>query len=477
VKTTLRLLVLAAAALLAPAARAQETAPIASAALADIDRHVHDLASKNGWVSLDALDYLGYFGKAALPALLDGLASVDSNTRVLAAIALGRVPDARSVPRLIEALDDKGGLALNTLTQDGESMQPVYSPPEHTVGQQARLALALITGQRFAKKAEWLAWWANAEATFTPPPLREVEWPRFPEQARWLKGVKVCLDPGHGGDRSKIGFKRGLTYLSEADLNLRVGRYLRDLLVRAGATVSMTREGDQDVSLAERCRIAGKTQSDFFLSIHHNWDPSVEVTKTSTWYHTTPDAKPASIDLARAVQEEVAKVFDPPDTLEVGGLKSDNLIYKTGFGVLRGLPESVPGALCELTYYSNFAMERKLRDLEFNRKEAWGLFLGLVRYLAAGIPRAELVSSDGDLVLQVQDGLEGRGEWQRPFKVFFAEAVVKLDGKVVAHEDDPATGKIKVAAASLDPGEHAVEVLLQNLNGNHSWPRRIAFTR
>lgn len=469
--------ILAALLVLAPLARAEDVAPIATAVQADIERHVHDLGSKNGWVSLDALDYLPYFGRAAVPALLDALASSNSNTRCLACVALARIPDARSVPKLIALLDDGGGLSLNVLSEDGAEIHPVYAPPEHTVKQQAQIALQAITGRRFAKKAEWEEFWAKEGAAFTPKPLEKPEWPRVPAQARWLKGVKICLDPGHGGDRDKLGYKRGLTYLSEADLNLRVARYLRDLLVAHGAVVVMTREGDQDVDLKERCRIAHRERVDFFLSIHHNWSPRFDTTATTTWYHLTPDEKPASMDLARAVQEEVSKAIDPSEPVRSGGLMSDGLMYKSGFGVLRDLPPDVPGALCETTYYSCFSMERKLRDLEFNRTEAWGFFLGLVRYLAAGIPRAEVVATQGGVVLQVFDGLEERGEWAKPWKIFSEHTLVRLDGKVVSHDYDPATGKIRIAGSLVAKGEHSLEVVLVNLNGNHSWPKKLGFTK
>ncbi|HZV03322.1 MAG TPA: N-acetylmuramoyl-L-alanine amidase [Planctomycetota bacterium] len=469
--------------LLAATARAEDTAPVSTAVSGDIERWVKTLGSKNGWISLDAVDYLPYFGRAAVPALLDGLASADSNTRCLSCVALARIPDTRSIPRLLDALDDKGGLVLNTLSQDGESLHAVYPKPEHTVGQQARFALQAITGKRFEKKDDWVAWWAANEATFQAPPLEEPEWPKLPKQAQWLKGIKICLDPGHGGDRDKQGYKRGLTYLSEADLNLRVARYVRDLLVKAGAEVVMTRDGDYIPGgdarheLSVRCWICGHEKCDLFLSVHHNWTWRLDETATTTWYHLTPDDKPASIDLARAVQEEAAKAIESKDPPHAGGLMSDGLMYKSGFGVLRELPKETPGCLCELTYYSSFGMERKLRDLEFNRKEAWGVFLGFVRYMSGGIPKAELVSSQDDLVLQVKDGTEEHGEWAKPFRIFSEHTLVKLDGRVVSNDYDPKTGRITVSGSQVSKGDHQVEVVLININKNHSWPRRIAFSK
>jgi uncharacterized protein (DUF885 family)/N-acetylmuramoyl-L-alanine amidase len=439
----------------------------------DIRRWAKALESKNGWVSLDALDYLPYFGRAAVPALLDELAGQSSTGRLLAAVALGRIPDARAVEPLIARLDDRGALELRTLSEDGETTHAVYPGPELTVGQEAEFALEAITGERHKKADAWRAYWEKAKATFVarepasdPAPL--------PPEARWLRGVRICVDPGHGGDRSKVGYKRGLTYLSEADVNLRVGRYVRDLLVRAGAEPVLTRDGDVDVSLKARARMAGDERCDLFLSIHHNWSPRLDQTATTTWYHLTPDEKPASIDVARYVEAGVCEAFGveaPPS----GGLMSDHLIYEHGFGVLRDLPPDVPGALCEATYYSNFGVERKLRDLDFLKREALGLVRGLGRYLGAGIPRAELASATADgLVLRVHDGLGGRGDGALPNQVFAEHVIARVDGKVVAHEFDRASGTIAVKGP-FAAGAHAAEVVLLNINKNHSWPRTIAF--
>jgi N-acetylmuramoyl-L-alanine amidase len=453
----------------------EDVAAVASETDADIRRVVKALESKNGWVSLDALEYLPTFGRAAVPPLLEELASPSSNGRTLAAVALAAIPDARAVAPLIGLLGDEGGLVLNTLTEDGEAIQLVYPKPEHTVKQQALIALGAITGKHFAKAEEWQAFWAKEGSTFQVAlPAAEPE-PPLPYEAQWLRGVKICLDPGHGGDRSKQGYKRGLTYLSEADLNLRVARYLRDLLQRAGAVVLMTRYGDRDVSLKDRCKVATAMKADLFLSIHHNWSPSLTEVTTTTWYHFTPDEKPAAIDLARFVEDGVQNAYDPKAPHRAGGLMSDNLIYNSGFAVLRDLSPEIPGTLCEATYYSNFPMERRLRDPATQKKEAQGFLVGLSRYMAAGIPRAEIVSAGAsEAVLQVFDGLEERKEWAKPWKIFSEHTLVKVDGALVPHAYDKKTGRITLKGP-FAAGAHAIDVALININKNHSWPKRLHF--
>jgi len=333
------------------------------------------------------------------------------------------------------------------------------------------MALQSITRLKFGTKAEWERWWADQKDRFELPPSDETP-ERFPppKYARYLKEVRICLDPGHGGDTHKRGFKRGPTYASEAEINLRVARFLRDFLVAQGARVTMTRDSDKDVSLSDRATLAAG--HDFFLSIHHNWSERLEARSTTTWYHLTPDHQPAAMDLARYVQRRVLESLelDP-----IGGLMSDGLMYESGFGVLRQLPPDIPGCLAEMTYYSNLAMERKLRDIDFNRREAYGLFLGIAEYVFYGFPRAELIANEGNrLRFQVYDGLEDRGEWAKPFKIFQDHLCVKIDGKTVAHEYDSKAGTISVTH-DLAPGTHEALVALINLHKNHSLPKPIRF--
>jgi hypothetical protein len=70
-----------------------------------------------------------------------------------------------------------------------------------------------------------------------------------PLYAKYLKGVRICLNPGHGGDAHQRGFKRGPTGVREAEMNLRVALFLRDLLEHVGAEVLMTRTEDVDFTL------------------------------------------------------------------------------------------------------------------------------------------------------------------------------------------------------------------------------------
>ena len=328
----------------------------------------------------------------------------------------------------------------------------------------------------------------SACGIFAPRPpdvwqhLPEARYP-IPPYARWLEGLKICLDPGHGGQAYLPGYKRGPTGVREAEVNLRVALYLREFLEGSGAIVVMTREDDSFVGLRQRCEIANEAGCDLFISMHHNASSREEANYTSTWYHFTPDYRPASMDLARYLQAGVSDALRLPEYPPTG-LYSDQLMYKSGFGVLRNI--EMPGALMEASFHSNPTEEDRLRDHEYNRREAYGYFLGLAQYAAAGFPHAELLDpppggSTPDktplLQLQLHDGLAERGIWGRDRLQIFTETVVtRLDDQIVDHGLDPQTGALTYQVPQpLSNGWHFVRVDLMNAYKNHNLPEQLGF--
>lgn len=87
------------------------------------------------------------------------------------------------------------------------------------------------------------------------------------QHSKPLNGVKILLDPGHGG--KELGAK-GPTGYPEKHINLLVSQLVRSQLVAKGATVYMTREDDKDLSLSERVAIIDKLEPAIAISIHYN---------------------------------------------------------------------------------------------------------------------------------------------------------------------------------------------------------------
>lgn len=83
-----------------------------------------------------------------------------------------------------------------------------------------------------------------------------------------LSGFVVCVDAGHGGNDGG-SLNSDETRLEKND-TLALAEDLKSFLEQKGATVVMTRESDEYVSLEERCAIANNAGADYFVSIHRN---------------------------------------------------------------------------------------------------------------------------------------------------------------------------------------------------------------
>ncbi len=309
--------------------------------------------------------------------------------------------------------------------------------------------------------------------------LPEAAFP-LPPHAEFLSGVKIVLDPGHVGQRDPgKGWKRGPTGLREAEANLRVAQFLREFLAASGADVVLTREADRslnlpdDEDLKQRAEVANQEQADLLLSIHHNAADTPETNYTTIYYHGTSESNPASICAARYVLTGL----DSALRLErhVGcPLRSDYLQYPSGgFAVLR--EAQVPAVLSEASFHSNPEEEARLRNPLYNRREAYGLFLGLARWAQAGLPRVALVRSDGgevragrELTVALDDGLSARGGLgAEQLRIRMDSVVAKIDGKPVRHTLDAGKRQLRVTVPAGLHGSCVLWVDFENIFGQH----------
>ena len=111
-----------------------------------------------------------------------------------------------------------------------------------------------------------------------------------------LAGIKVCLDPGHGG--SDPGAVNEDFDLAESAINLDVSYGLKWLLESEGAAVLMTRSDDSYLTNSDRYTFCNEEKATILISVHTNsvvdptWDGSM------TLY--APSREP---DLAQAIHE------------------------------------------------------------------------------------------------------------------------------------------------------------------------------
>ncbi|MBF0410616.1 MAG: N-acetylmuramoyl-L-alanine amidase [Candidatus Riflebacteria bacterium] len=164
-------------------------------------------------------------------------------------------------------------------------------------------------------------------------------------RTRPLKGLFLMLDPGHGGaDTGAIG-PGGL---NEKDVNLRVSRYLKQLLLADGARVMMTREDDTFLSLQERVDILNSHKLDLFVSIHHNATlEKVVKNRGEVFFNAFDDA------ISRALAHNIS------DKIVQNGLATESLAIPGGFYLLRN--SRCPSVLTEASFMTVPKNEKMLR--------------------------------------------------------------------------------------------------------------------
>jgi N-acetylmuramoyl-L-alanine amidase len=193
-----------------------------------------------------------------------------------------------------------------------------------------------------------------------------------------LKGVRILLDPGHGGANPGAV---GPTGLKESETNLRVARYLRDLLTADGAEVHMTRSKDVYLTLGERVELAKKLKPDLFVSIHHNASLRPRKTNRSEIYYNALDQGLSQKAGKRMINE-----------LEAYGFGEESLIVPGGFFVLRNNPS--PSVLTEGSYISIPHIEKQLKTGKALTNQAEALRRAIRETFAQGPLKINLFVSE-----------------------------------------------------------------------------------
>jgi N-acetylmuramoyl-L-alanine amidase len=122
-------------------------------------------------------------------------------------------------------------------------------------------------------------------------------------QASYEKTPHILIDPGHGGEELGAIAPNGVP---EKTLNFIQSLALKMALEAQGFRVSLTRESDVTVSLAQRVAMAEK--ADLMLSLHHNAlpdgrDPQLERGVSTYYYHAM--SLPWAKQLQTALSKEV----------------------------------------------------------------------------------------------------------------------------------------------------------------------------
>jgi len=163
---------------------------------------------------------------------------------------------------------------------------------------------------------------------------------------------RIVLDPGHGGRDpgaiSPIGIR-------EKDVVLETTLLAAELLRRAGADVTLTREDDTFVPLNERADIANRLSADLFASIHA--DSCRDASARGFTIYVARSASAESAALARRIERRLAAL----------GIASRG-VRRANYRVL--VRTACPAVLIELGYLSNITEAAKLSRPSHRRRLA-----------------------------------------------------------------------------------------------------------
>jgi N-acetylmuramoyl-L-alanine amidase len=195
----------------------------------------------------------------------------------------------------------------------------------------------------------------------------------------------VVLDAGHGG------FDQGAQSIlgSEKDFALDVVQRARDLLLRAGFNVRLTRSGDVFIPLEDRAAFANRQSSAVFVSVHFNAGAREEAGGLET-YSLAPRGVPStnSVNLTLSdLQPCLGNNRDPENIAlatamhaalitRVGG--SDRGIKRARFIVLRD--SNIPGVLIEGGFLTNAQDRVRIATPIYRQLLAQAILQGILSY-------------------------------------------------------------------------------------------------
>ena len=185
-----------------------------------------------------------------------------------------------------------------------------------------------------------------------------------------LSGKLIIVDVGHGG-KDPGTISNGIL---EKDLNLAIAKKLEKELVKKGASVVLTRDGDYDLSnpLAERrkqsdfdnrIKLINNSKADMYLSIHINYLEDKQYKGGQIFYYKTEENK----KIALSIQKEFNKISD------------ERKIKKTP-NIYMYQRLKIPGVLVECGFLSNYRERENLVTDTYQQKIAMAITNGVINY-------------------------------------------------------------------------------------------------
>lgn len=206
---------------------------------------------------------------------------------------------------------------------------------------------------------------------------------------------RICLDPGHGGNRPGA---IGPTGLRESEVALKVAQSAAWHLSDQDLEVVLTRSLDEHISLSRRVEIANEHQVDCFVSIHCNsftgrGPEGIETLYGAIW--------PQSKALAHTIQQSL--ISGSPGHRDRGIKRSPSPAYPRRLHVLS--VSDWPAVLTELEFISNPEQERWLADENTQTSLGWYIARGIIQWLRS-LPQVVTIEEE-----EAQACIKDDGQW------------------------------------------------------------------
>lgn len=202
----------------------------------------------------------------------------------------------------------------------------------------------------------------------------------FPQD---FTGIKLLINPGHGGHDASNDRFIPTTGFWESDGNLDKGLYLRQIMKGLGATIVMSRVENNDADdlpLSQIVALANNNNVDWMHSIHSNATGTSGIANYTLMLYqgkTAAPTYPVTSTMSNIMGNELYKAQRTTDPRQAG----DFDFYGTGqayLGVFKGL--TMPGTLSEGEFHDYIPGSFRLMSTAFRKHEAWAIARSFVKY-------------------------------------------------------------------------------------------------
>ncbi len=200
-----------------------------------------------------------------------------------------------------------------------------------------------------------------------------------PVSATPVQSKTIIIDAGHGGFDGGAGADDGTL---EKDINLEIAMKIKDCLKLCGYNVIMTREEDTGTDDNPNASISARKKSDLrnrlelmqndkdttYVSVHLNKFTTSAASGTQVFY--TPNFNEARV-LGECIQSTVVSLLQPDNHRVIKQGTDSTFLLKNA---------KVPAVIVECGFLSNAGDLKNLKDETYQRKMAFCITCGIMRY-------------------------------------------------------------------------------------------------